>query len=57
MRVRIGLNALETNCRRLTLAWDDLGERRERERVTSLQVLCGKVWVTVDESAAGRRDA
>lgn len=47
MSIRIGLNKLETNCRRLTLAWDDLGERREIQRVKYFQAVAGKVWATV----------
>ncbi|MGX9365279.1 cell division protein FtsQ/DivIB [Desulfoplanes sp. PS50] len=47
MSIRIGVNKLETNCRRLALAWGDLGERRELQKVKSFQAVAGKVWVTV----------
>ncbi len=45
--ISIGLNRLETNCRRLTLVWDDLAERREIQRVKYFQAVAGKVWAKV----------
>ncbi|WP_176724144.1 cell division protein FtsQ/DivIB [Desulfoplanes formicivorans] len=47
MLVTLGVRELETNCRRLTMVWNDLEKRREHQRVRSLQAFAGKVWADV----------
>jgi cell division protein FtsQ len=45
MLISVGVGELETNCRRLTMVWDDLEKRKERHRVQRLEAFAGKVWV------------
>jgi len=55
MNIRIGLKDLETNCRRMKLAWDDLKKRKEIQRVQGFQAVAGKVWAKVEPSKGSER--
>ncbi|WP_462324642.1 cell division protein FtsQ/DivIB [Desulfoplanes sp.] len=44
LKVRIGVDDLENNCKRLTLAWEDLRKREEAERIRGIEAYAGKVW-------------